>query len=1068
MQQLFLSKTTVCLLLFAVSTSVSFQLAWATASSVSSSHRTPSDRSAYELQRALAHQRRGNTMYASTPDRADVTVMCPVLSDGRLGPPIALDRRSTFPTSDVGRYSAKSDEVESESALDFFLNHVSGPIVQAKCVNCHVEGGVSGHTRLILHPSSNPDHGTLNLATIRNLLSTVEDGAELILNKIQGVSHGGGVQVAAGTADFSNMERLLELLGYGDGSGSDLTPETLFDTVTMASPGKTLRRAALIFGGRIPTREEREAVDNGTQEELRAAIRSLMTGRGFHEFLIRASNDRLLTDRDNGSVIDTFGGFVDYTNLHYDKTKAAYEKGYKDKWEDLEYTRWRDGVEQGFRRAPLELIAHVVKNDLSYTEILTADYIMANPMASESYGASTQFEDIEDRLEFRPSEIVSYYRRDESFIREEYPDFGPRILDPGNLSTEYPHAGILNTTVFLKRYPTTPTNRNRARSRWTYYHFLGLDIEKSASRTTDPVALADTDNPTMKNPACTVCHRVMDPVAGAFQNYGEEGEYRDEWRGLDSLDDFYKDPPDGSYTPYQYGDTWYRDMRDPGFDGEVAPDPDNSLQWLAERIVADDRFAEATVKFWWPAILGVEVAEPPGDRNDSDFEAMLLVSNAQSAEVERLAEAFRTGIAGGKPYNLKDLLVEIVLSPWFRAESIEDDNPVRAAALRNADAERLLTPEELAWKTQTITGYSWGRRYEHVGTASNLTDPDGEYGLAYGGIDSDAVTDRADDMTAVMAAVAQSHAVEVSCPIVKRDFFLLPDENRRLFGRIDQNVSPVSEMSGTAVIESESWSEPETNSWAVTLSAGPKTVRLGFLNDYYDRDTDADRNLILDEVLVYDVAGGIVSRVELETMDPADCRGPYWNKSLDRRDGYRLSCRRWLDVPVSIPADGNYRIEVVAYQQAAGDEHARLGIVVESDIESSSGAKKIRRKLVELHEKLLGVTVTADSPDVEAAFQLFVEVWEREREYELNDYYPPKVECEDDDCYYRCDINDHFYFEGITDDIHAYNEWGRLDFNWDRIDEILDEADFGRWRPEIRAWVAVLTYLLMDYRYLYL
>ena len=114
------------------------------------------------------------------------------------------------------------------------------------------------------------------------------------------------------------------------------------------------------------------------------------------------------------------------------------------------------------------------------------------------------------------------------------------------------------------------------------------------------------------------------------------------------------------------------------------------------------------------------------------------------------------------------------------------------------------------------------------------------YGLAYGGIDSDAVTDRADDMTAVMAAVAQSHAVEVSCPIVKRDFLFLPDENRRLFGRIDQNVSPVSEMSGTVEIESESWSEPETNSWAVSLRAGPKTVRLGFLNEYYnDRDTDA-------------------------------------------------------------------------------------------------------------------------------------------------------------------------------------------------------------------------------------
>ena len=172
----------------------------------------------------------------------------------------------------------------------------------------------------------------------------------------------------------------------------------------------------------------------------------------------------------------------------------------------------------------------------------------------------------------------------------------------------------------------------------------------------------------MKNPACTVCHSVMDPVAGTFQNYGEEGEYRDALGGQDSLDGFYKFPDDDSYTPYQPGDTWYRDMREPGFDGWIAPDADNSLQWLAEQIVANDRFAEGTVKFWWPAIMGVEVAEPPEDKDDSDFEAMLLASNAQTAEVERLATAFRTGIAGGEPYNLKDLLVEITLSPWFRAE----------------------------------------------------------------------------------------------------------------------------------------------------------------------------------------------------------------------------------------------------------------------------------------------------------------------------------------------------------------------------------------------------------------
>ena len=97
--------------------------------------------------------------------------------------------------------------------------------------------------------------------------------------------------------------------------------------------------------------------------------------------------------------------------------------------------------------------------------------------------------------------------------------------------------------------------------------------------------------------------------------------------------------------------------------------------------------------------MGSEVAEPPEDEEDSDFEGLLLAANAQGAEVERLARGFRSGFAGGSPYNLKDLLVELVLSKWFRADTVEDTDPVRRVALRDAGARRLLTPEELSRKT---------------------------------------------------------------------------------------------------------------------------------------------------------------------------------------------------------------------------------------------------------------------------------------------------------------------------------------------------------------------------------
>ena len=81
-------------------------------------------------------------------------------------------------------------------------------MVQSRCINCHVEGGASSHTRLVLTPSDTDGHEATNLAVFQNFLETVEGGADLILNKIQGAeSHGGGVQVVSGSTDFANMER---------------------------------------------------------------------------------------------------------------------------------------------------------------------------------------------------------------------------------------------------------------------------------------------------------------------------------------------------------------------------------------------------------------------------------------------------------------------------------------------------------------------------------------------------------------------------------------------------------------------------------------------------------------------------------------------------------------------------------------------------------------------------------------------------------------------------------------------------------------------------------------------
>ena len=971
--------------------------------------------------------------------------------------PIEVLNTLSTPTGHLTNLStAPGAAVPGETAEEVFRERISGPVVREKCINCHVEGGPSGNTRLVFVRSSNPDHEALNLKAFEDFVARVDGAGLRIINKIQGVGHGGGLQVAVDSPEFADMKRFLRLLGE-DVTPAPVTLQTLFDTVRMAPTPKVLRRAALIFAGRIPTDAEYAAAQRGG-EALRATIRGMMEGPEFHEFLTRGANDRLLTDRNIGQIIDHNVGryFVDFVNETYRRREATFGIG-----KPGHYYEWNDRSQHGFRRAPVELIAHVVENDLPYTEILTADYIMANPWAAAGYGASTTFDDPENIYEFRPSRIVSYYREGEGFESEFNRDLGStRVLDPGPLHTNYPHAGILNTTSFLLRYPTTATNRNRARSRWTYYHFLGLDIEKSASRTTDPVALADTNNPTMHNPACTVCHTVLDPVAGTFQYYGDEGFYKDKWGGHDSLDKFYKRedggpslpiragfwrnretlswpvwiaagrqtlrvvftnpfweertriggtvyldrlrvkdargrelarrefedlgppiryfngrpcgrlaknprgqedhvklwwgneecaffidfdaPGDGVYdveivawsdlreqyeggfarlavgvNRYREGDTWYRDMRVPGFAGERAPDSDNTVQWLARRIVADERFATAAVEFWWPALMGSEVAEPPEDEGDTDFEGRLLAANAQGAEVERLAHGFRRGFHGGPAYNLKDLLAEMVLTKWFRADEVEDANPVRRTALRDAGARRLLSPEELDHKTDALTGVRWERRpnqgwpYEEW-----LSGLNHEFRMLYGGIDSDGVTRRARDITPVMAGVAKRHAMQIACAAVTRDFYLRTGSEQRLLAGIDKHTT-------------------------------------------------------------------------------------------------------------------------------------------------APGA--IRAKLVELHDTLLGVEVTPHSPDVERAYELFTDVLERRRA-ERDDWFDHW------NCY--AGARDRSFFEGLLDDIIVRNEgeeghrW--YDFDWSRVQRYLERRDWSDPEHAAQAWVVTLAYLLMDYRYLYL
>ena len=190
--------------------------------------------------------------------------------------------------------------------------------------------------------------------------------------------------------------------------------------------------------------------------------------------------------------------------------------------------------------------------------------------------------------------------------------------------------------------------------------------------------------------------------------------------------------------------------------------------------------------------------------------------------------------------------------------------------------------------------------------------------------------------------------------------------------------------------------------------------------------------------------GGVVASRELESLPHSgDCNGP-------GGDHYALYCSGSVEVPIEIPGTGDYELEVIAWAEQAGDELPRLDVVVESATGTGRGAGIIRQKLVELHDKLLGVRVTPYSADVDAAFGLFVDVWERRRELQANEAWTLTD--------WRCPLNDISYFDGILDDVvvRRENEDGYFwyEFDWDRVGDLFRRQSISRIPrpPRKRGW----------------
>ena len=93
--------------------------------------------------------------------------------------PIEVLNTLSTPTGHLTNLSTvPGPAVSAESAADVFADRISGPIVQGKCIACHVAGGVSGNTRLVFVRNTESGHEARNLQAFKTFLDAVKDAAK--------------------------------------------------------------------------------------------------------------------------------------------------------------------------------------------------------------------------------------------------------------------------------------------------------------------------------------------------------------------------------------------------------------------------------------------------------------------------------------------------------------------------------------------------------------------------------------------------------------------------------------------------------------------------------------------------------------------------------------------------------------------------------------------------------------------------------------------------------------------------------------------------------------------------
>ena len=387
----------------------------------------------------------------------------------------------------------------------------------------------------------------------------------------------------------------LALLLLQGCNGDEDTAASTAALVPLSSP-QLLRRASLDLRGVLPTTDELNAIeaDAGQWSVLRDIY---LEGPAFEDRFVSMLAEHWQTRVDVFDVV--------YQDYHLDSS------------EEFDF-------EKSVGEEPLRLMAHVAVNDLPWTDIVTADYTLADGMLADLWPLD--------------------HPGGEDWAVSHYTDGRPA-------------AGVLATNGLWWRYTTNKANMNRGRAA-AISRLLMCEDYLNRPVSFAEAEMSNSQDALTEDPYCLGCHSSLDPIAASLFGFY--------WLKM------YTEIEESSYHPE-------RELLGPDYLG-VQPSwygtPMNGLADLGHHVASDSRFYSCAVEtaaklMWRRTVVRADQAELEALRQDfvrDDLRMKPLLAALTDTEVYQAGDFG----AGADDAIQRQERVRRLLTPDQLATSLED------------------------------------------------------------------------------------------------------------------------------------------------------------------------------------------------------------------------------------------------------------------------------------------------------------------------------------------------------------------------------------------------------------